>query len=440
MPLSALRGAIGAAVFFVPGVLLGAMCALDVVPAATLFLPYFEVDLSEPQGATTTVTLTNVTDEPTVVHTTLWTDWGEPTIDFDIFFTGHDVVVFDLRALFAGGLVPITADAVRDPDDLISPHGDHPEWDGTFPSCDGILPLPPVQAALRQYLVESHTGQPLTLVPGRCQGEDHGDQTVRGYITFDVMSGCALLYPSDPGYFVEGGAGLATDENRLLGEVELSNAVDGTAASMPLVHIEAHPGFAPASGATFYGRLVNNSGSDDREPLGSVWSIRYREDSPSVTTGLLVWRDPTAEGSLSFPGFDCSAGPAWRPLDETEVRCFSESSDLDIVCGSGGTDCFPIVTQEIAVSSLAVPFTGGVCELDLNHHCPGCSPGGLGTEQSVAQSLVVSRVVETPGISLAMSLINGAMLASACDEAPIPFPLLFADGFESGDTNAWAMP
>ena len=74
---------------------------------------------------------------------------------------------------------------------------------------------------------------------------------------------------------------------------------------MPLVHLEATPGFAPASGATFYGRLVNNSGSDDREP-----------------------------------------------------------SDVDIVCGTGGLDCFPIVTQEVTVSSLSLPFDAGVCELD----------------------------------------------------------------------------
>ncbi len=37
-------------------------CALDVVPAATLLLPYFEVDLRSPSGRTTLMAINNAGD------------------------------------------------------------------------------------------------------------------------------------------------------------------------------------------------------------------------------------------------------------------------------------------------------------------------------------------------------------------------------------------
>lgn len=436
------RLALFAIPMFGASALMGALCTLDVVPAATLLLPYFEVDLGDPQGARTTLTITNATELPTLAHATLWTDWGAPSLDFDIFLTGHDVVVLDLRALFTEGRLPVTADEARDPGDLISPHGDHPAWDGSFPGCEFVFPLPDpaLNAALLERVVDFHTGQPVSSLGGTCAGEDHGDDVARGYVTLDVATQCSLLFPGDPGYFVEGGGGVASDANLLWGEVELSNPGAGTASRMPLVHVEADPAFAPRSGATFYGRLVGNDGRDDREPLGSVWSARYR-DSPSVATEFVVWRDPTdAERLVSPGGVDCATGPAWLPIDEAEVRCFSETSDLDIPCAAGGGACFPLAAQRSATAGLTPSFVAGVCELDLNHLCTSCDPGGNGAEQNVAQAFVASWAVQSPGMSLAADLTTGAVLVSACEDAPPLFGEIFVDGFESGDTSAWTVP
>jgi hypothetical protein len=49
-------------------------CDVSVLPAATLLLPYFEVDLDDQSRGTTLFTVTNVTNVDRVAHVTLWTD------------------------------------------------------------------------------------------------------------------------------------------------------------------------------------------------------------------------------------------------------------------------------------------------------------------------------------------------------------------------------
>src|SRR5262249_42219232 len=83
------------------------LCAIDQVPAATLLAPFFEVDLNNVSGVTTVVAITNTASTAHVAHVTLWTDWGIGVLDFDVYLTGHDVQVINLRDLF-NGLIPRT--------------------------------------------------------------------------------------------------------------------------------------------------------------------------------------------------------------------------------------------------------------------------------------------------------------------------------------------
>src|SRR6266581_4042122 len=48
-------------------------CDIGVAPAATLLLPYFEVDLVN-RTTTTLFTITNVSRLPQIAHVTIWTD------------------------------------------------------------------------------------------------------------------------------------------------------------------------------------------------------------------------------------------------------------------------------------------------------------------------------------------------------------------------------
>src|SRR5713226_6825865 len=59
-------------------------CDIGVTPAATLLLPYFEVETST-RGANTLFTITNTSRFPQIAHVTLWTDWSSPVLDFNIF-------------------------------------------------------------------------------------------------------------------------------------------------------------------------------------------------------------------------------------------------------------------------------------------------------------------------------------------------------------------
>src|SRR6266513_5191614 len=72
-------------------------------PAATLLLPYFEVDFRSPQNTarTTLFTIVNTTDLPQIAHVVVWTDWSFPALDFNIFLTGYDVQGINLYDIFA---------------------------------------------------------------------------------------------------------------------------------------------------------------------------------------------------------------------------------------------------------------------------------------------------------------------------------------------------
>ncbi len=45
-------------------------CDIAVAPAATLLLPFFEIDVTTPAGDTTLFTITNVTSAPQIAHVT----------------------------------------------------------------------------------------------------------------------------------------------------------------------------------------------------------------------------------------------------------------------------------------------------------------------------------------------------------------------------------
>ena len=63
-------------------------CDISALPAATLLLPYFEVDLSSRNGADTLFSVTNVTHLPRIARVTIWTDYAYPLFSFNVFLTG----------------------------------------------------------------------------------------------------------------------------------------------------------------------------------------------------------------------------------------------------------------------------------------------------------------------------------------------------------------
>src|SRR4030095_11251015 len=132
------------------------ICTIDDVPAATLLLPYFEVDLTNPNGVTTLFSVNNASDTAILAHVVVWSDLSVPVLDFNIYLTGYDVQTINLRDIFVSGILPRTASAAQDtgeaePDraptpTAISNQGAFSD-DVTFASCAGQLPTPPLPAS-----------------------------------------------------------------------------------------------------------------------------------------------------------------------------------------------------------------------------------------------------------------------------------------------------
>src|SRR5436853_7709153 len=81
---------------------------IDAVPAATLLLPYFEVDLNNPNGLTTLFSINNASATAVLAHVTVWSDLSVPVLDFNVYLTGYDVQTSNLPHLLAGS-IPVTS-------------------------------------------------------------------------------------------------------------------------------------------------------------------------------------------------------------------------------------------------------------------------------------------------------------------------------------------
>lgn len=406
------------------------LCALDAVPAATLLLPYFEVDLDNVNGVTTFFSINNAEASPVLAHVVLWTDWSYPTLSFDVYLTGFDVLSVNVRDLFEGK-IPRTADAPDDPNQALgvtacgdrSPCGGvwalNRHWDDAnpraageqgFPFCGQVFPMyddPLVIAEAVERLALSHTGRTVPALDA-CVGSPRGDNVARGYITVDSVSECSLaLGPTDRGiggkpYFAARGAGVANNRNQLWGDWSFVDPRNHFAQGDTLAHIEAHDQFDarriplihPATGTTalivsqrtgrtFYGRYFQDpaDGRDNREPLGTIWAARYLNGTFFDDSQLIVWRDPNAVDLAPVPNDEadawCTSGPSWFPINETEILAFNESEDAVEICRFVGGEilpilidpaCFPYATGRYLVGDapLDVPYRFGWMYLNLN--------------------------------------------------------------------------
>ena len=316
---------------------------VDDVPAATLLLPYFEVDLDNPNGVTTLMSVNNASASAVLAHVVMWTDVSNHVLDFDIYLTGYDVQTINLRDIIVGGLLPVTADLPNDPTDGISPQGPASDDSSYSPRCDEFLPygVPALSADFLEHLQSSLTGGPSSYFGNKCMGIDHGDRIARGYVTVDTVADCSVAFPGDDSYLQAADAGIVTFENVLWGDYFYVNPSENFAQGETLVHIEADTAaLAPNIGAyTFYYRYTTPSvgtltcasggdlGCDSREGLGNVFAARY-VDGGGFTGGtdFLVWRD----AKRAVAPFVCADDyPAGFPLGLTQVVMFDEEEDFE---------------------------------------------------------------------------------------------------------------
>jgi hypothetical protein len=260
-------------------------CDVAVMPAATLLLPYFEVDLDDPNAETTLVTITNVSNLDAVARVTLWTDRGYPVFSFNVYLTGYDVQPLNLYDILGRGLVAPdegTGTAVSRREHFSDPN---PALD--LANC-AQLPAALTATDLARIQSAFTTG----VIPGECDEAGGVHDNATGYATIDVVGNCSTNTPRERAYW---NSDLRYD-NVLLGDYEQLDSVENYAQGGPLVHIRAIPeGGTPRSRRpseefgfprTFYARYTDRDG---RQPLPAQFAARWTSG-----TSLKIWREGRA--------------------------------------------------------------------------------------------------------------------------------------------------
>jgi hypothetical protein len=333
---------------------------VDNVPAATLLLPYFEVDLDDAAGHNTLFSINNASATAVLAHVVVWSDLSVPVLDFNIYLTGFDVQSINLRDILVHGVLPRTASDGQDPADTISPQGTFSQ-DINFASCTGQLPPPTLPASFIAHLQSSLTGQSSAILGNRCAGLDYDDRIARGYVTVDTVNNCTLRFPGDPGYFAPGGTGDATNQNVLWGDFMLVDPGGDLAVGEPLVHIEAdalHEETSVPGEYTFYGRYVAWTAADNREPLSTSFAARYLNGGAfQGGTDLIVWRDSKVnQGPFTCPAV-FGVRPPWYPLGQEGIVVFDEQENPEVPAS------FPVSPQPPLASVIPFPAETQIVEI-----------------------------------------------------------------------------
>ncbi len=285
-------------------------CDITVSPAATLLLPYFEVDLANPQGETTFFTITNVTPLPRIARVTLWTDRAFPVLTFNIFLTGYDLLSINLFDVLIRG-------HLAEPGTPDSEVGSRSAGNQANPLLDtsacGNRPDRPPPQILANLIRALTVGRTSACANARI-GSTRPSGNAVGYATIDVVRNCGSAMPVDAGYFENE----ILYDNVLIGDYQQVNRTNNFAQGNTLVHIRALPEGGLAGSAqtnlrrTFYGRFQNGGTADRRQPLPSVFAARWIDGGPGeLLTSYKVWREGVtgaaagcavaANGDIAYP-------------------------------------------------------------------------------------------------------------------------------------------
>ena len=330
---------------------------IDQVPASTVLIPHFEVDPVNANGLNTVVTLQNTSASATMVNVVLWTDFGLPTANFNVYLTGFVQETLDLREIFRR-VLPRTGSDGQDPQDTISPQGPISQ-DINFASCNNFLPDVQDGSIIGADLLAAHRGLASdNYFSGLCGARNHGDNIARGYITMDVTNQCTADTPADAGYFVNFGSGVAGNRNILMADYLITDLANGRFFGDSGVHIETDAADPRTNGAgdyTFYARLLGNSGADNREPLPTAWAGR----AAAGRTDVEYWRDPFA---VVAP-FTCGTTPAPFPLAQRQVSLFDANGTL---ASSPATALFPNASGTTTGATIGIAQPLGWMFVNLN--------------------------------------------------------------------------
>lgn len=321
-----------------------ASCEIGPYPAATLLLPYFEVDINAPvtTALNTVFTVVNTIRLPQIVRVTIWTDLGYPAAHFNLFLTGYDAQTVSLYEVLARGRFPATS-STHAAGSSSAANGANPYMlQNTL--CDGSATSIP-QPALEKLQLLLTSGA--TDTEGCVAGNAHKNAV--GYVTMDVVNSCSSLSPLDPHYW----SNVLLYDNVLTGEYVRMNPDPDSgnyAGANPLVHIRAFPEGGPAGASnntplpyTFYDRYTGATTrrSDRRQPLPSSFAVRFIEGGPGgFLTNFTIWR----EGVVATAKDVCAyAANAKLALPHSAIVRFDEHENPTLVSADGTTAASSLV-------------------------------------------------------------------------------------------------
>jgi hypothetical protein len=421
-------------------------CDIAVTPAATLLVPYFEVDVQSPASTarTTLLSIMNVSRYPQIARVTLWSDWSFPAYSFDLFLTGYGVQSVNLRDIFTTGALPLTSvDAPPGP--LSRASNANPNHLFTMAGDCALRPsaIPaPLVAALRVLLT---TGR--TTLAGCTPTQVGGvHQNVIGYATIDVVATCGSLTPADPAYY-------ATEllfDNVLVGDYEdvMPDTDHGNfAGGTPMVHIRAIPEGGPAGSIaptdlpyTFYDRLTMIGENfprtiDRRQPLPATFATHIIGGLNSSFQGRIqLWREAYTGANPACARYADNSGK-----NLVEIVRFDEHENA-FVLGTGLIICTPPPpppgppsTSSIALANpFVVPYNtltsdvGGWLYINAsNSGSPAYSVNGARDFKTGSSTFANCSRGNQSWVSVAMTaegrfsvLMDAAQLANGCSISP----------------------
>ncbi|HSY50527.1 MAG TPA: hypothetical protein VLC46_17100 [Thermoanaerobaculia bacterium] len=419
-------------------------CDVKVGPAATLLLPYFEVDPNpNVPGQTTLFTITNVSRYPQIAHVTLWTDWAYPVLTFNLFLTGYDVQAINLYdVIVRGTIAPPSGTSQATTPGTLSSSNKSGNLRATLDcaSNPGLLPLP-LTWAVRTSLTTGVFNPGGGVTPCSTNGGVHANAI--GYVTIDVVANCTNLLPTDPAYYT-------TDllfDNVLIGDYQqLGGSPAGTgapsafdAAGNPMVHIRAVPegggagsNVATALPYTFYDRYTPAATRtiDRRQPLPSTFAARYIQGGPTAfATNLTIWRE-----GFTGSGESCASHVNNAALTFGEIVRFDEHENPSTFHAPPICQCQPNVsTVPIASSTntadsiypqLFGTDVGGWLYLNLNnggsdHYSITSHPSGAITAGRARTPFGTPRASQNWVTVTMFGDAGGSRMAAELDAAPL---------------------
>ena len=310
-------------------------CDIGLAPAATLLLPYFEIDLNGTArtARTTVFSVTNVSPASRIARVTLWTDWSYPALTFSLLLTGYDVRAVDLRAVLqVNQRLPIYE----------NPY--HKNVTQEF--CDSRPPKIPqpllddVRGFLTTGRARSESLNCASTSGGTVSvGSDHGPDVAAGYVTIDLVSTCSPALPTSAQYFKE-----LLFDNVLIGDyqaIDPAGKENGYAGGSPLVHLRAIPEGGPAGSIvptrlpyTFYDRFTDIDENtprtiDRRQPLPSAFAARWIDGGPTgFETSYAIWRE-----AVTGPNARCGDYEANDNIPVAEIVRFDERENAAALGG-----------------------------------------------------------------------------------------------------------